>query len=341
MDVLVGVLVVAAVGVGVIAEVVVGGSGLHFIGPGIRQTAGGGDHAGQHLRHTGVAGQAGQADPQSGVHVAFHADAGVGHRVDKAAFNGHRGVDQHDHVLVVGLYIVQQGQLHVLQFQVGFARVAAVGFGHVHDGVGALAAGPAEHHDGGVGVALAAVQQLIAVHLQRLLHDVVAGAGHIGHAAFLAGVLGVVVNIELPQIRVYGDALGRQRVLQVQAAFGIPVPAAGGTGAQIQLLVRAGAEQVYLPGDGQQIPVVLQQNGALGVDFGGNGLGFGLYRFQIQLLGFGRGAEIQVDHVGIGIAQYVHGHDGAHQNQDQHRAQDTPGLAFLVHACLLMPDCSR
>ena len=241
MDILVGIAVIAAVGVSKIAEIIVAGSGFHFVCPGIRQTARGADLAGQDLRYTIVTAEAGQADPQSTVNIARGIGTGIGGLIDKAAFNGHGGIDQDDNILEVLFGVVHQSQLHILQLQIALSGIAASSICHIHDCIGAFTAGPTKHQNRGVRILFGAFQK-IAVFLQRLLHDVVACAGHVGGAAGLTVIGGIVIDIELPQIRVYGDALRSQRVFQIHAGIRAPVPAAGRAGAQVDLLIGASAQ---------------------------------------------------------------------------------------------------
>ena len=299
---------VQTLGIGVSAHALkpgvgVAGCGGQIIGPGVGGAAArlllppqnGGNDRGS-LR-------AGQPGNQAGIHT------GDGFQLTQLHHIG--GVDQHDHIFVVGADVGQQGFFlgGQLQHRAGVVHhdVAAL-FGALVlllGGIVALACQTADDDHGGIGVILGVIQHRLGVVGGVVDVRLVQAAGLLGTAVqcFEIFAAGLEVLVHIGQLGVVLNAVGGQGSQQV----GIDAAYAAGTGAAAKPCGGCPAEHIDLFGvgvQGQGVIVVLHQYGALGLDLCGEGLGLqlGVCDLGLGIVAAGR-ADKAVD-------------DGSHRGQN-------------------------
>ena len=299
---------VQTLGIGVSAHALktgvrVAGCGGQIIGPGVGSAAARLLLTPQNGRNDRGSLRAGQPGNQAGIH------AGDGFQLPQLHHIG--GVDQHDHVFVVGTNVGQQifflgGQLQHRAGVVHHDVAALLGalvllFG----GVVALACHTADDDHGGIGVILGVIQHGLGVVGGVVDVRLVQAAGLLGTAVqcFEIFAAGLEVLVHIGQLGVVLNAVGGQGGQQI----GVDGVHAAGAGAAAQPCGGCPAEHIDLFGvgvQGQGVIVVLHQHGALGLDLCGEGLGLqlGVCDFGFGIMAAGR-ADKAVD-------------DGSHRGQE-------------------------
>ena len=236
--------------------------------------------------------RAGQPGNQAGIHT------GDGFQLTQLHHVG--GVDQHDHIFVVGTDVGQQIFFLGGQFQhcagVVHHDVAAL-FGALvllFGRIVAFACQAADDDHGGVGVILGVIQHGLGVVGGVVDVRLIQAAGLLGAAGQRSDILstGLEVLVHIGQLGVVLNAVGGQGSQQI----GVDAAYTAGAGAAAQPCGGCPAEHIDLFGvgaQGQGVVLVLHQHGALGLDLSGKGLGLqlGVCDFGFGIMAAGRTDE--------------------------------------------------
>ena len=334
---------------------------------GVHGPAGGGHLAGEYVGQGPGALVADAAHPQGGVNA-------VGLVLQEAQLHGVGGVAHHDdlaeHTRVLLLLDVGEHLLlDAAQLQVGLVLVLLTGgvVAHVGGQVAALAANPADEHDGRAVIGGEGVLQAVGVVLDGHLGDDVvdehgrahgrdeAAAGvlhrHVTHAGGHGHLIDRggdgVVGVEVVEVRVDGEAVLLQGGLVVHRATLSSRAARTGVDG-----VHAGtAEQGHRPlavRERQGAVVILQQHDALALNALGQLLTGGEQLFGAGIVGrvvvaINAGTALVLLDDGVTLAEvHVHDrvqragedhvdHNGQHQQDDQQYRADGSAFLFLFH----------
>ena len=283
--------------------------------------------------------RAGQPGDQAGIHT------GDGFQLTQLHHIG--GVDQHDHIFVVGTDVGQQGLFLGGQFQhragVVHHDVAAL-FGALVlllGGVVALACHTADDDHGGVGVILGVIQHGLGVVGGVVDVRLIQAAGLLGAAGQRSDILstGLEVLVHIGQLGVVLNAVGGQGSQQI----GVDAAYTAGAGAAAQPCGGCPAEHIDLFGvgaQGQGVVLVLHQHGTLGFDLCGEGLGLqlGVGDFGFGIMAAGRTDKAVDDgsHRGqeIGTGQHCdQQYRGQYQPDPMQHGMRLADFRLLRHLC--------
>ena len=341
---------VQTLGIGVSAHALHTGVGItggcgQIIRPSVGGAAAGFFFAPQHCGDGGCALGAGQPGNQAGIHAGDGLNLAQLHHVG--------GVDQYDHVFVVGTDIGQQilllgGQL---QHRAGVVHHNVAAFFSalvlLLGGVVALACQTADDDHGGIGKALGVVEHRLGVVGGVADVRLVQAAGLLGTALQRFGVFtpGLEVLVHIGQLGVVLNAVSGQGGQQI----GVDGVHAAGAGAAAQPCGGGPAEHVDLfvvSGQRQGVLVVLHQNRALGLHIGGECLClyFGVCNFRVRIMTAWR-AEKAVNnrcHRGQEIGAYQKRNQqnhGQHQPNPMQYGMRLANLRLLCHLLLSPLTC--